>query len=277
MAIKRILLPFCDAAGLKPIVNAAFVLGQSFKAQVRGLFAQPVQGMAFLPDENMSSEKLMRAIERASRERAGRLKQARETFEDGVNRFADVEADFVSVNGAEGASLGSAVRLADLAVLGSGARYAAGGWSEVRDAALFGSGRPVLFVPPAGLDQSSFARVVIAWKDSLEAARAIAAAHPFLLLAKEVHLVTVGETDQSIPALEEVMQYLQLHHAEVRSNAIPVSGRNVGDALLDRCDALGGALLVMGAYSHWRWRERVFGGVTEHVLHKARMPVLMAH
>jgi len=276
MAIKRILLPFCDPAGFKPIADAAFVLGQSFKAQVRGLFAQPVAGLSFLPDENMSVEKLRHVIEEISQERAESLRLARELFEACRKRFGDVEAEFAS-NGAEEADLGAAVRLADLTVLGSGARYAAGGWADVREVALFGGGRPALFVPPSGLNQNSFARVVIAWKDSIEAARAIAAVHPFLTLAEEVHLVTVGETDQSTVALEQVEQYLQLHHARVRSSTIPASGRSVADALLDRCESLGGALLVMGAYSHWRWRERVFGGVTEHVLRKARVPVLMAH
>ena len=46
---------------------------------------------------------------------------------------------------------------------------------------------------------------------------------------------------------------------------------------MEKCAVQGPTLLVMGAYSHWRWQERVFGGVTEHVLRKARMPVLMSH
>jgi nucleotide-binding universal stress UspA family protein len=33
----------------------------------------------------------------------------------------------------------------------------------------------------------------------------------------------------------------------------------------------------MGAYSHWRCREQIFGGVTQAILGGARSPVLMAH
>lgn len=44
-----------------------------------------------------------------------------------------------------------------------------------------------------------------------------------------------------------------------------------------KCEEVGGALLVMGACSHARWQERIFGGVTEYVMHNARIPVLMAH
>jgi nucleotide-binding universal stress UspA family protein len=33
----------------------------------------------------------------------------------------------------------------------------------------------------------------------------------------------------------------------------------------------------MGAYSRNRLRERIFGGVTDHMLHKANIPVFMLH
>ncbi len=33
----------------------------------------------------------------------------------------------------------------------------------------------------------------------------------------------------------------------------------------------------MGAYSHSRWQERVFGGATEYIFNEARTPVLMMH
>jgi len=40
----------------------------------------------------------------------------------------------------------------------------------------------------------------------------------------------------------------------------------VAKALQYEASAKGGALLIMGAYGHWRWREWVFGGVTQEVL-----------
>jgi nucleotide-binding universal stress UspA family protein len=96
--------------------------------------------------------------------------------------------------------------------------------------------------------------------------------------ACEVHLVTVGESDAAVQSLEDVERSPQLHYSEVRSEAIPHRlQKAVAETLLDRAQALGGALLVMGAYSHWRWREQVFGGVTEAILARARSPVLMAH
>ena len=39
---------------------------------------------------------------------------------------------------------------------------------------------------------------------------------------------------------------------------------------------IGADLLVMGAYSHSRLREAVFGGATRDVLDRARLPVLLS-
>jgi nucleotide-binding universal stress UspA family protein len=44
---------------------------------------------------------------------------------------------------------------------------------------------------------------------------------------------------------------------------------------LSEAAALTADLLVLGAYSHSRMRQVVFGGVTEHMLDYAELPVLM--
>jgi nucleotide-binding universal stress UspA family protein len=36
-------------------------------------------------------------------------------------------------------------------------------------------------------------------------------------------------------------------------------------------------LIVMGAYGHSPWRERVLGGTTLHVLKHVTVPVLVSH
>ena len=51
----------------------------------------------------------------------------------------------------------------------------------------------------------------------------------------------------------------------------------IADALLSRVSDLGADLLVMGAYSHSRLRERILGGVTRQILAQMTVPVLMAH
>lgn len=46
--------------------------------------------------------------------------------------------------------------------------------------------------------------------------------------------------------------------------------------LLSQAAAFGADLLVMGAYSHSRLHEWMFGGVTRTVLYEAGLPVLMS-
>ena len=79
----------------------------------------------------------------------------------------------------------------------------------MQNAMLFRSGRPVLMVPPQA-DRLKFETVVIAWKQSLEAARAIAA-QPFMALAREVHLFTIDEGTKAVTSLREAEEYLALH------------------------------------------------------------------
>lgn len=278
MAIKRVLLPFCDAAGFGPIVEGAFVIGQVFGAQVYGLFTQRLHVELPITSENVRSDTLQQILEKAQKEQADKLTQAEEMFQACAKQFPHVVSEFAAKDDAIANNVSHAARLADISVLASGSYYEKEDWQDVRDAALFNSGRPVMLIPPGGVDERSFDRVVIAWKESVEAARAVAAAQPFLQHAKEAYLMTIGEGSKAIASLQEIEQYLQLHHSELRTEAIPSSkGSGTAEMLLAKTDELGGGLLVMGAYSHRRWRERIFGGVTESVLRKARTPVLLAH
>ncbi len=54
-------------------------------------------------------------------------------------------------------------------------------------------------------------------------------------------------------------------------------GRSVGRVLLDDAKEAEADLLVMGAYSHSRWRERILGGVTKNVIEHAELPVFLTH
>ena len=57
---------------------------------------------------------------------------------------------------------------------------------------VFGSGRPVLILPPRGrTPERPLDTIAIAWDGSRPAARAVADAFPILERAKEVHILTV--------------------------------------------------------------------------------------
>ena len=110
----------------------------------------------------------------------------------------------------------------------------------------------------------------MAWKDSIEAVRAVTAAEPFLAKAKRIRLVSIeeGGKDETAAAMAD---YLTRAGLRVELVKLALEGRQV-EAATGK-----GSLLVMGAYGRWRWREWVFGGATHTVLRHMTGPVLMTH
>jgi nucleotide-binding universal stress UspA family protein len=141
-------------------------------------------------------------------------------------------------------------------------------------AALFESSRPVLLLPPKNRRKIG-RRVCIGWNQSVGAANAVVAAMPVLVHAREVTIVTCGPEDRHGPKAGQLVNYLR--HWGVDAAHVRTPGRRVEAELLAACKDLRADLLVSGAYSRSRWRERIFGGTTEFLIRKARMPVLMLH
>ncbi|ODR98012.1 hypothetical protein AUC68_10925 [Methyloceanibacter methanicus] len=147
--------------------------------------------------------------------------------------------------------------------------------TKARDAALFSSGRPVLFVPDEASGHVG-ETVVIAWKDSVESARAVAAAGPFLDGARRVRLISLIEEGEPEDETAVAMaNYLTAACLPVELKSVELGDREVGDAILE--EAGSGVLLVMGGYGRWRWHEWIFGGATDHVLRHTDVAVLMSH
>jgi nucleotide-binding universal stress UspA family protein len=138
-------------------------------------------------------------------------------------------------------------------------------------------GRPVLVVPER-TPPASFAKVALAWDGSREAVRAIHDAMPFLQAAERVHVLTV-QTDHAGGSEAATRMCAHLSHhgvvAESRVEGATVAiEHEVLQASIDRGDY---DLLVMGAYSHSRWVEFLFGGATQSTLLTSEIPVLVSH
>jgi len=142
--------------------------------------------------------------------------------------------------------------------------------------ALFGAGRPILAVPTAtALTELSNCSAAIAWNGSREAARALTSALPLLRRARELVLLHVGAMTQG-PTLTDVQTFLARHLLDTRIVDLP-SEKETGEALLNAAAKERAGLLVLGAYSHSRAREFVFGGVTRDMLTRAEIPLLLSH
>ena len=142
--------------------------------------------------------------------------------------------------------------------------------------------RPALLLPYAGRFEAAPRNVMVAWDGSREVARALADALPLLHRCEAIRLVAWNEgnedDDASLRArLDAVCRWLARH--EVRATAHTEAKPSVGiaDAMLSRAADLSIELIVMGAYGHARWTERVLGGATRGLLASMTVPVLMSH
>jgi nucleotide-binding universal stress UspA family protein len=141
---------------------------------------------------------------------------------------------------------------------------------------VMGLGRPMLMVPPS-IKELSAARVVVAWKDTREARRAVWDAMPFLCKAEEVLVVAVDDAQRDAGG-EGVASYIQ-HHGARRVRALSVRPRrtSVLTHLLEVADGEGSDFLVAGAYGHSRMREWALGGVTQELLETSPACCLLSH
>lgn len=146
-------------------------------------------------------------------------------------------------------------------------------------AAILGAGRPFLLVP-SSVKTLSADRVVIAWKDTREARRAVGDALPFLHQAKHVTVLEVCETGQGEAArsrVDDVISYLERHRIKAERRVEPRAHGSGADQVIGLADDEGADLLVAGAYGHNRFNEWVFGGMTRDLLTSSPFCCLMSH
>lgn len=148
---------------------------------------------------------------------------------------------------------------------------------DIRDLVLR-AGRPVLLVPSRAR-VSRFERVLVAWKDTREAQRAIADALPFLAVASNVTIVEIAaeqELADTQHRLAEVVAWLGHHGVKAKSRVVAPSKANASqlDAAADEMNA---DLIVAGAYGYSRQSAWVLGGVTSQLLAGGRRCALVAH
>ena len=139
-------------------------------------------------------------------------------------------------------------------------------------------GRPVLVVPPVA-HQLALERVVVAWKDSREARRAICDALPLLRKAAHVTVVEIAADSELAAArsrLQDVTDWLSRHGTPAQTFAAVSTGN---DALQLHAIAQehGADVIVAGAYGHSRLREWALGGVTRELLLSTKLCSLLSH
>jgi nucleotide-binding universal stress UspA family protein len=142
---------------------------------------------------------------------------------------------------------------------------------------LFSSGRPVVIAPTVE-HKASGGVAMVGWKETPEAARALAAATPLLVNSPRVILASVEDRDSApSKSLDDLANQLAWHGVAAETQVIRADGRSIAQLLHAAANDAQADLLIVGAYGHSRIHDLVFGGVTQAFLEGANLPILMAH
>jgi len=180
----------------------------------------------------------------------------------------DVPFDVLKTEGSPLDAMLSAAKLADLAIVSRSCGFAG-------DLAIEAN-CPVLVLGTAAL-AVPVSTAVIAWDGGLQGARALRGAVPLLAGCSAVHVVSVSNSEENEFPATNSLRYLARHGITAELHELRKSG-SVEATIAAEVARLGASLLVMGAYSHTRLREFMFGGVTRYFLDLAAGPaLLLAH
>lgn len=141
------------------------------------------------------------------------------------------------------------------------------------------AGRPVLVVPPE-IERFKITNILVAWKDSREARRAVCDALPLLHKAKEVVVAELAERETDRLAAKSRVDDVAAWLVRRGINAATVAAKAlIGvSAQIDLIAKDEGAdIIVAGAYGHTRLSEWVFGGMTRDLLRRSKHCALLSH
>ena len=147
-----------------------------------------------------------------------------------------------------------------------GTVFDAGRYMDVADLVLK-AGRPVL-IAGTGVSKLDLDSVLIGWKDSREARRAIEDALPLLRVAGKVTVVEVVDEEERNRAgmrLKDLVEWLTGHGIAAEAR-VERGGDEDALVLSGLADDLKAGMVVGGAYGHSRLREWVLGWVTRDLL-----------
>lgn len=288
MSINTIVTPMTGGPTDGPALDAALALAGATKAHIHAIFLHPDPKRVALPQvgEGMTAAMIDTLIVAAEQRIQSDRTQAQASYDswrkaNGINE-ADapgqrdgVTTQFGAVQGDITNSLAKIGRTADVVCMTQPSEDDDPELANLVTTALMDTGK-LLFLAPNGRACAPVKSVAVAWNGSREAARAVALAMPILERAEKV-TVLAGTSDMLTPAeVNAFVDSLKWHGVNAQPRMFTMNGDQAGRLQAEAMDS-GAQALLLGAYSHSRMREFVFGGVTDDIMNAAQMPVLMAH
>lgn len=151
----------------------------------------------------------------------------------------------------------------------------------VLEAVLFGTGAPILVVPPTERDYSrTFEHLMVAWNESDESLEAVRKAMPALEESDRAEIVIVDPPSHSRERSDPggaICIMLARHGVKAEVSVMSKTLPRVSEMINRQAQDHSIDLIIMGAYGHSRFREGLIGGATREMLETAQLPVMMAH
>lgn len=269
-------------------LHAAGLIAGRFGSHVDALFVRRDARASFpMVGEGMSAEvveRIMASVEQENDAHAAAARRAFDTWREGAGvPLADTPAAerkatarWIEETGRAAEIMARRGKLAELIVIKSPSIGETGAFDPMVEAALFDTGRPVLMAPTPQ-PKTIATSISIFWNDSPEASRAVLGALPLIGGAEKVEVLCVDEGSFDAASAERLAASLGWYGCRAEARTLRPKGRSAGEAMLEAAAEADADLVVMGAFSHSRLRQMVFGGVTRHMLEVVARPVLMAH
>jgi nucleotide-binding universal stress UspA family protein len=249
-------------------------LGERFGARVVGVAASDLRPPMYFADGDFAQK----LLEEETATVQARLSELEAEFRTAIGQRA-ASVEWRSARALPVPYMLQQARAANIIVVGARSEamvdpYAAPDPSDL----VMQAGRPLIVVPPAvqWLDLRS---VLVAWKDTREARRAVFDALPILAAAKEVTIAEIPEQDtdraEAMSRVADVAAWLR-SHGIVAHTSVPEAVADVSEQLEKIAANVGAGAVVAGAYGHSRFREWVLSGVTRHLATESRRCALLS-
>lgn len=277
MSYRNILVLADETAASQVRVSAAAQLAARFDATLTGVFLRSDHVPGFVVGDAFSAAATVEAYVR-ERDRNAALASAgaRTVFEAALAGHG-IAPHWIEINGDDDLAVLAAVRRYDLTVFPHVATSTFGTFAISASHVGMGAGGPVLVLPERGFTVPFGRRVMVAWKESREAARALRDAWPFLAAAEEVHFLTVSP-DAPDDFDELMKRHLEVHGCRVARMHVDRNDDMETASIIQRHAGMVGAeLIVMGLYGHSRMRQLLLGGVSRDILGALPLPLLVSH
>ncbi len=287
MSIETILVPMDGGDACMEVLETAWIVANRFDAHIEAFHVMPkpgeTEGFLFPQLPAKLRETVVAEAVKDAEEKAAQVKSIFDEFCQKHNvTIADKPTSGATARWSTGMGhvndvLVRRARLTDIVAAPRPERHAStlrrSPVGDTLEALIIETGRPVLLVPP-GWSARKCEHAAFAWNESPEAARALAMVMPWLT---QMSMISVLASKKRQDSTEILVEYLAWHGVSALVYWLDDKGDSAKEAITNTCTEIGAEFLIVGGFSSARARQRLFGGVTTHLLTHSNIITVMVH